>query len=178
MTFPEVTEIVLLVELIVLLVRVCDPEVVATVESIATVTAEEPSYEVPERPVPIVNAFGFAAVIVADPPREIADPLTVTDEFVKDVLAIFVRVFDVPDIVLLLNVCVPVSVTYPVREGISEVRAMVPVAAGSVKTPAAVDAATICVVPVVEPLILRPLAMYGVVIVGLVLKTTFPPEPT
>jgi hypothetical protein len=73
---------------------------------------------------------------------------------------------------------VPVSVTYPVKDGISEVRAIVPVAAGSVKTPDAVFAATICVVPVVEPLILRPLAIYGVVIVGLVLKTTLPPEPT
>ena len=42
---------------IVLLVRVCDPVSVATVESIAIVTDPEPLYEVPERPVPIVSAL-------------------------------------------------------------------------------------------------------------------------
>ena len=59
--------------------------------------------------------------------------------------------------VLFVSVCTPLSVTYPVKDGISEVRATVPVADGSVKTPDAVLAATICVCPVVAPLIYKPL---------------------
>jgi hypothetical protein len=48
----------------VLLVRVCVPVRVATVESIAIVTAALPLKDVPERPVPIVRAFVVFAVIV------------------------------------------------------------------------------------------------------------------
>ena len=44
------------------------------------VTAAEPLNDVPERPVPIVRAFGFTAVIVAEPPSEIEDPLIPDDD--------------------------------------------------------------------------------------------------
>ena len=64
----------------------------------------------PERPVLIVKAFGFTAVTVADPPKDIELPFTVTEELVNDVLAIFVSVLLVPDIVLFDNVSVPATV--------------------------------------------------------------------
>ena len=144
----------------VLFVRVCVPDVVATVESIATVTAEDPSYDVPERPVPIVRAFGFAAVIVVDPPSETEEPFTVTEEFESLSFAIepaSIVLVTVPESALVITV---------------------PVTAGNVIIPAAEDAATNVVTPVVEPFRLRPFAIYGVVIVGLLLSTTFAPDPT
>ena len=54
---------VLLDPLIVLFVSVCVLDVVATVESIAIVTAADPLKDVPDKPVPIVNAF-----VVVPPP--------------------------------------------------------------------------------------------------------------
>ena len=51
------------------------PDKVATVESIAIVTGADPLYEVPLKPVPIVSAFGFAAVIVPDAPKATVTPL-------------------------------------------------------------------------------------------------------
>ena len=53
----------------------------ATVESIAIVTAVEPLKLVPLKPVPIVNVLVVFAVIVAEPPNAIAVPLTVIDVF-------------------------------------------------------------------------------------------------
>jgi hypothetical protein len=54
---------------IVLLVRTCVPVNVATVESIATVTDEDPLNDVPVKPVPMVKAFVVFEVTVAEPPR-------------------------------------------------------------------------------------------------------------
>ena len=50
----------------VLLVRVCVPVNVATVESIATVTADDPLKLVPESPVPMVNAFVVVPAVPQD----------------------------------------------------------------------------------------------------------------
>jgi len=59
----------------VLLVRVCVPVNVATVESIAIVTAVEPLKLVPDKPVPIVSAFVvFAVIVISDEPLN-ATPL-------------------------------------------------------------------------------------------------------
>ena len=68
-------EKVLLAPDIDLLVSVCEPVKVATVLSIAIVTAADPLYEVPDKPVPIVNAYGLAAVIVPDAPKATFTPL-------------------------------------------------------------------------------------------------------
>ena len=59
----------------VLFVRVCNPVNVATVESIAIVTAPEPSNDVPESPVPIVRAFVVEALIVIAAEPSNATPL-------------------------------------------------------------------------------------------------------
>jgi hypothetical protein len=74
--------------LIVLFVSVCVPVNVATVESMAIVTADEPLYDVPVSPVPIVKAFDAVAVTVPDPPREIDDPFTVIELFVSPAFGI------------------------------------------------------------------------------------------
>lgn len=100
---------VLLIELMtgvvsVLLVSVCTPVSVATVESMAIVTAAEPLYEVPDRPVPIVNALVAVAVTVPEPPNEIAVPLTVTELLVSEALPMFDSVLLAPEIVLLVSV--------------------------------------------------------------------------
>ena len=58
-----------------MLVRVCAPVNVVTVESIAIVTAPEPSNDDPESPVPIVRALGLAAVIVIAAEPSNATPL-------------------------------------------------------------------------------------------------------
>ena len=58
-----------------LFVRVWVPVSVTTVLSMAIVTAAEPSYEVPLRPVPMVKACGFAAVIVPEAPKATVTPL-------------------------------------------------------------------------------------------------------
>ena len=71
-----------------LFVRVCVPLKVATVESIAIVTAPEPLNEVPERPVPIVSALVVLAVIVAEAPSAMLEPLTVTEELTNFALVI------------------------------------------------------------------------------------------
>ena len=68
---------VLVDPLMVLLVSVCAPVRVATVESMATVTPALPLKLVPERPVPIVSVLGVLAVMVAVPPDAIVVPLTV-----------------------------------------------------------------------------------------------------
>ena len=59
----------------VLLVNVCVPVNVATVESIAIVTGVEPLYEVPVNPVPMVSALVAVAVIVPDEPKATVTPL-------------------------------------------------------------------------------------------------------
>ena len=76
----------------------------ATVESIALVTAAEPLYEVPDSPVPMVKALEAVAVTVTDPPRLTDDPLIVTELFVRLELPIFESVFEAPLIVLLVRV--------------------------------------------------------------------------
>jgi hypothetical protein len=77
----------------------------------AIVTGVDPLYEVPLKPVPIVNAEEAVAVTVTEPPKETVEPLIVIVELLRLPLAIFVNVFDEPLIVLLVSVCVPVSVT-------------------------------------------------------------------
>jgi len=122
-----------------LLVRVWTPVRVATVESIAIVTAADPLKLVPDKPVPIVRAFVVLAVTVAEPPREMLDPLTVTLLLVSDEFPIFDSVLLEPEIVLLVKVSVvalPTSVS---------------VAAGRVKVPEAVADGCKTVVPEVLP---------------------------
>ena len=70
---------VLLDPLIDLLVNVCDPVRVATVESIAIVTGDDPLNDPPDSPVPIVSVFVVTEEIVPDPPNEIVVPLTVSE---------------------------------------------------------------------------------------------------
>ena len=60
---------------------------------------------------PIVNAFGVDAVIVAVPPNEIDVPLIVKLEFVSDALPMFVSELSNPLIVLLVSVWTSDSVT-------------------------------------------------------------------
>ena len=67
----------------VLFVNVCVPDNVTTDESMAIVVATEPLYDVPVKPVPIVNAKGLIAVIVALPPNAIALPFTVIELLVS-----------------------------------------------------------------------------------------------
>lgn len=64
------------------------PAAIEVTPEFAIVTAEEPLYEVPDNPVPIVRAFGLTAVIVALPPKAIAVLLTVIEEFVNCALVI------------------------------------------------------------------------------------------
>ena len=78
---------VLVEPLIDLLVRVCVPVSVATtLVSIAIVTALAPVYELPVKPVEIVNALGFAAVTVPLAPKAIAVPLMVVELLTNMVL--------------------------------------------------------------------------------------------
>ena len=76
----------------------------ATVESIAIVTAAEPLYEVPDSPVPMVKALEAVAATVTDPPRLTDDPLIVTELFVRLELPMFERVLLAPLMVLLVSV--------------------------------------------------------------------------
>ena len=94
---------VLLAPDMVLLVRVWTPVKVATVESIAIVTADPPLKLVPLNPVPIVNALVVLAVMVAEPPKDTVEPLNVTELLVRLVLPMLVRVFVAPLIDLLVN---------------------------------------------------------------------------
>jgi hypothetical protein len=69
---------------IVLLLSVSEFVVVATtVVSIATVAVDAPVYVNVVIPVPCERALGLAAVIVIEPPRDTAEPLTVTDELAR-----------------------------------------------------------------------------------------------
>jgi hypothetical protein len=74
--------------LIVLLVSVCVPVSVTTDESIAIVTLDEPLYEVPLNPVPIVSVPVDVAVTVTEPPNETVDPLIVIALFVNPAFGI------------------------------------------------------------------------------------------
>ena len=67
--------------LIDLFVRVCRPVSVATVESIAIVIGADPSYEPPDRPVPIVSGFAAEAVTVTEPPNATGEPLMVMESY-------------------------------------------------------------------------------------------------
>ena len=60
----------------------------------------------PVSPVPIVNAFGLTAVMVAEPPRAIVLLLIVTELFVKELFGKLVTVFVDPLIDLFVNVSV------------------------------------------------------------------------
>ena len=101
----DVATNVLLVRLIVLLVSVCEPVSVATVESIAIVTGAEPLYDTPLRPVPMVKALVAVAVTVIEPPRATLLPLIVIELLVRLALPMFDNVLFVPLIVLLVRVC-------------------------------------------------------------------------
>jgi hypothetical protein len=61
---------VLVAPLIDLFVKTCEPVSVATVESMAIVTGEEPLNEVPDSPVPIVKVLVVLAVTVVEPPKD------------------------------------------------------------------------------------------------------------
>jgi hypothetical protein len=131
---PVVKLVVTAGEVRVLFVKVWIPVNVATVESIVIVTVLEPIYEVPERPVPIVKAFGFDAVIVAEPPKLIDDPLIVIELFVNFVLAI-----EPANMVLVTDPVSPVVIAVPVTAG--NVKVFVP----------AVAVAKTVIVPEVDP---------------------------
>jgi hypothetical protein len=105
-----ILERVLLDPLIVLLVSVWLPVKVATVESIAIVTAVEPLYDVPDSPVPMVSAFVAVAATVTDPPRLTDEPLIVTALLVRLPFPMLVSVLVLPLMVLLVRFCVPDSV--------------------------------------------------------------------
>ena len=80
----------------------------------------------PDKPVPMVKALGFTAVIVAEPPRDMAVPLTVTALLVRLLLPMLLSVLLAPLIVLLVSVSVPASVAkVPV---VGSVTAVLPVA--------------------------------------------------
>ena len=95
---------VLLPPEMVLFVSIWEPDNVATVESIAIVTAEEPLKLVPLSPVPIVRALVVLAVTVAVPPKLTALPLIVMLLFVKLLLPMFDRVLSLPETVLFVRV--------------------------------------------------------------------------
>jgi hypothetical protein len=95
---------VLVDPLIDLLVKVCVPVRVATVESIATVTADPPLKLVPVKPVPMVKALVVLAVIVPVDPKDTVWPLKVTDELVRLLLPMLDKVFAAPLIDLLVRV--------------------------------------------------------------------------
>lgn len=84
----------------VLLVNVCVPVSVATVESIAIVTAPEPSNDVPESPVPIVRAFVVEDLIVI-----FAEPSNATPLILRGVASVVA----VPALPLTLPVTLPVK---------------------------------------------------------------------
>ena len=115
---------VLLEPLIVLFVSVCVPVNVATVESIAIVTAEEPLYEVPVNPVPMVKALVAVAVTVTEPPRLTEEPLIVIALLVRLALAMLVSVLVEPLIDLLVSVSV---VARPTKVSVLVGRVNVPV---------------------------------------------------
>jgi hypothetical protein len=68
---------VLVAPLIDLFVKTWDPVSVATVESMAIVTGEEPLNEVPDSPVPIVKVLVVLAVTVVEPPKDTELPFIV-----------------------------------------------------------------------------------------------------
>ena len=79
---------------------------VATVESISIVTAEEPLYEPPNNPVPIVSALVAVAVTVTEPPKLTLLPLIVIELFVRLELPMFDRVFVEPLMLVPANVVI------------------------------------------------------------------------
>ena len=76
----------------------------ATVESIAIVTAEEPLYDVPDKPVPIVKAFDAVAVTVTEPPKLTEEPLIVMALLSSEAFGIADSVFVAPEIDLPVKV--------------------------------------------------------------------------
>ena len=95
---------VLVEPLIDLLVSVCDPVSVATVLSMAMVTAVDPLKDVPERPVPMVRALVVLAVTVVDPPKLTEFPFMVIELLVRLALPMLLSVLDEPLMVLFVNV--------------------------------------------------------------------------
>jgi hypothetical protein len=105
---------VLFAPLIVLLVKVCVPVSVATVESIATVTAEDPLYDVPERPVPIVKALRLLPSVTPD----IVDAANFDTAIAAEA---FISAFKIAPSAIIVEVMVPVSplvIIFPVTFGI------------------------------------------------------------
>ena len=89
-----------------------------TVLSTATVTAEDPSKDVPVNPVPIVRAFVVDAFTVVDPPSDTLNPLTVIVEFVSPEFGIVATLEITPAEVVVTYPAVPRgSVTVPVNVG-------------------------------------------------------------
>lgn len=91
-------------DVIVLFVSVCVPVSVATVESIAIVTALEPLYDVPDKPVPMVKALDAVAVTVTEPPKLTDEPLIVMALLVRLALPMLLKVLSEPLIVFPVNV--------------------------------------------------------------------------
>ena len=58
----------------------------------------------------MVKAFGFTAVMVADPPKDTVEPLNVTELLVRLELPMFVSVLLDPLMLLLVRVWAPVKV--------------------------------------------------------------------
>ena len=71
---------------------------------LAIVIADEPLNDVPDKPVPIVNAFVVVAVTVVDPPKLTELPLIVTALFESELLPILDNVFVSPLIVLFVKI--------------------------------------------------------------------------
>lgn len=95
---------VLLLPLIVLFVRVWVPVKVATVESMAIVTPDEPLKLPPDRPVPMVKVPVVDAVMVPEAPRATLTPLNVTELLSREAFGMAVNVFKAPDMVLPVKV--------------------------------------------------------------------------
>ena len=95
---------VLLLPLIVLFVSVWVPFKVATVESMAIVTPDDPLKLPPDKPVPIVNVPVVDAVMVPESPRATVTPLNVTELKLSDAFGMAVKLFNAPDMVLPVKV--------------------------------------------------------------------------
>jgi len=116
--------IVLIIGLVsVLFVKVCVPVNVTTVESIAIVTGAEPLKLVPDNPVPIVNALGVFAVMVALPPSDMLVLLIVIELFCNCELVTLDNA--PPNTMFPLVVTVPVSVI-PFTEPVPDTEVTVP----------------------------------------------------
>ena len=106
---------VLFAPLIVLLVNVCIPVNVATVESIAIVTGVDPLKLVPLNPVPMVNVLVVDAVTVVLPPKLTLLPLIVIALLANCAFVIVPLNAVVGIVVDAVNALVPLPIRYPVN---------------------------------------------------------------